>query len=769
MRITTIWILTACLLLAGPPAQARPQSAPAHPEAEAPEQSGFIMNHPGEPVTAVSAAPIAGAGSLECRVTAPDGSPLAGARVTLVGRAGSLVADRDGRCLLDPVPEPPFTLLIARPDGVAIRPVTFGSLPASGALEITVEPAGKTITVVSDVIPDLEVPPGVASTIVGRIDLEQRQPQRLTDVLENLPGTNRTGEGHSVVPGLRGLPKHRTLILLDDGRVTAERRAGPSATFLNPESLDEIEVIRGPGCVAYGSDAFGGVIRARSRMPALDGSTRLRYSLMAGSNAREKGGSAEVMTGLLGGGVLLGVHYRDFDDYDSPEGLVLDSGAEERAVRLAYQTVIGNGVLHIGWRTDQARDVGKPAPDSDVQSTYYPEEDSHRFNLGYERPGPGSWSRLAFSLAWDSYSLVLDKDRHATADEPRRIDQSDVSANDYELRLEAERPLAGFRLVLGANAYGRFDLNAVNRTFDFDLAGAPTTTTSEVSVASARRDDIGIFVGLNRELGRWRLAAGLRGDRVSSRNNGGYFGDMSTSNSDLSGFFAVTYDLGAGFVTTGQVARGFRDALLSDRYYRGLTGRGVITGNPRLEPETSLQYDLSLRYDGSHGLRLAAYGFMYRIDDLIERYKDDGDYYYRNRGEAEVTGIELEAGLAMSETLELQLGAQYLRGEVRNDATPTDDVPAPGLFLVLRGEPSQHWWWMARVAAMARDDRPGPTEKEVPGHTVLDAGLGWSLNDALQLQLLGRNLLDRSYPGSADEEAVLAPGRSVQLVLRGQM
>lgn len=761
MRLTTICLSTH-LLLAVLSLTAWSQS-PTTGEAEA---DGFVVNHTMVPG---AAAPSSESGALECRVSAPDGSPLSGARVTLISRSGSIVADRDGRFAIEPAPEPPFTLLIARPDGVAIRPVTFNALPTEGLLEITVEPAGKTITVVSDVIPDLEVPPAVASTIVGRSDLEQRQPQRLTDVLENLPGTSRSGEGHSTVPGLRGLPKHRTLILLDDGRVTAERRAGPSATFLNPESLDEIEVIRGPGCVAYGSDAFGGVIRARSRMPALNPETQIRYSLMAGSNAREKGGSAEVMTGLLGGGVLLGVHYRDFGDYRSPDGLVLSSAAEERSLRLAYQTVLGNGVLHLGWRSDQARDVGKPSPDSDLKRTYYPEEDSHRFNLGYERPGPGSWSRLAASLAWDSYALVLNKDRHATADQPRHIDQSDVAANDYELRLEAERQLGSFRLVLGANTYGRFNLNAVNRSYDFDLAGAPTATTSTVSVESARRDDLGIFAGLDRELGNWRLAVGLRADRVSTKNSGGYFGNLTSSNSDLTGFLALTYDFGSGLTTTAQVARGFRDPLLSDRYYRGHTGRGLITGNPELEPETSLQYDLSLRYDGSHGLHLAAYGFLYRIDNLIERYKIDGDYFFRNRGEAEVTGIELEAGLALTDALDLQLGAQYLRGEVVDDGSATDDVPAPGLFLVLRGEPSQRWWWMARVATFARDDRPGPTEKEVPSYAVLDAGFGWSLNDALQLQLLGRNLLDRSYPGSADEDAVSAPGRAVQLVLRGQM
>jgi len=54
------------------------------------------------------------AAALECRVVLPDGSALSGARVTVIGRSELLVADGDGRFHLDPVPEIPFVLFIAR-------------------------------------------------------------------------------------------------------------------------------------------------------------------------------------------------------------------------------------------------------------------------------------------------------------------------------------------------------------------------------------------------------------------------------------------------------------------------------------------------------------------------------------------------------------------------------------------------------------------------------------------------------------------------------
>ena len=67
------------------------------------------------------------------------------------------------------------------------------------------------------------------------------------------------------------------------------------------------------------------------------------------------------------------------------------------------------------------------------------------------------------------------------------------------------------------------------------------------------------------------------------------------------------------------MARGFRDPILSDRFYRGPVGRGFIEGNPDLKPETSLQFDVTARY-AAGPVRLAAAGYHYRITDLVERY-----------------------------------------------------------------------------------------------------------------------------------------------------
>ena len=705
---------------------------------------------------------------LDGRVLGPDGRPVAGARIQVLGRPGTTVSDRDGRFTLQPDPQPPFDVLVSLPDGVAVRPIPVDALPETGPLELRTELAfADEVTVVSGASADLELPPAAAFTLTGRADIVQRGPQNLADITENIPGAGKVGDDHAAVPTLRGLSAGRTLILLDDGRVNAERRAGPSASFLDPFTIAEVEVVRGPGSVAYGSDAFGGVIRARTHIPSPGEPTTLRYAVAGASNVGEQAANAEVGTNLLGGGLALGASYRVFDDYTDGNGdEVVNSGAEFKGFRLGWQRGVAGGNLRLLWRTDLARDVGKPATDSDVSQTYYPEEDSNRFTLHYDRPGPGEWSRLSLAASWDAYRLVTNRDRFATPTAGRQVTSADVDANDYGLRLEAERPVGALRLLLGVDANGRFDLSAVNDTLKYDLSGSLSSTVHEVSIEQARRDDLGAFVAVSGSLVGVALSAGLRGDTVKTENSGGYFGDRDTSNASLSGFAAATFRLAEGLEFAVQGAHGFRDALLSDRYYRGISGRGFITGNPDLEAETADQLDGALRY--RYGMsQLALYGYLYRIDDLIERYKDGNDYYFRNRGSAEMKGVELEGSLELSPGLTLQAGLQMLRGEVRDDGQPTDGVPADGGFVVLRQELGGRWWWMTRAAAYARDERAGPTEKPIPGYALFDAGVGYRLSAALELQLYGRNLTDQAYSSSADSAAVLAPGRSVQLSLRG--
>ena len=705
----------------------------------------------------------------EVRLTGPDGQPLAEARVQIHGVSGERLSDGRGVIEITPWPATPFQILVFRADGASFRPVTVTAPPRATPLEIRLELVlDQELTVVAALPEDPALPPASAATRLGGEELRHRQPGTLATALETIPGASIARGDLSAVPALRGLPKNRTLILLDQGRVSSERRAGPSASFLDPETLSGLEVIRGPGTVAYGSDAFGGVIRATSRQSPLDPAAGLRYALSGSAGSDACGAVAETVLSAGPGGLLLGGQFRRFLDYCSPEGTVDNSAGREAGFRAGYTAVLAGGLFQCGWRSDFARDVGKPATDSAVIRAFYPEEASHRLGARLEVPGPGGWDRLAVSGLWDSYRLVTGRDQLPVAGAARQLTLSTVEARDYEVRGEAERPLGPARLLLGVHAFGRYGLNALNETTEFDPDGSPVGMTDELSVESASRRDLGAFAGLGGKSGRLHWSGAVRGDWMAARNRGGYFGDRSVSHAAVSGFLAGGLTIAPGLTADGQFSRGFRDPMLSDRYYRGISGRGFITGNPDLAPETSHQLDLALQYEG-RAVRLAAFGYLYRIRHLVQRYREGRDYFFRNRGEAEVRGVELEGEYRLAPAFTLLFGGHYLRGRVLDDGSSTDDIPAPGFFLALNGTMGAgRIWWTARGTAFGRDERPGPSEKVIPGAAIFDAAAGWKLGDRLGLQLGLKNLFDQPFFASADEKSVLAPGRTLQLTIRGE-
>jgi hemoglobin/transferrin/lactoferrin receptor protein len=361
---------------------------------------------------------------------------------------------------------------------------------------------------------------------------------------------------------------------------------------------------------------------------------------------------------------------------------------------------------------------------------------------------------------------VTDQDRHATATAPRTIERADVSARDFQARVVAERRLSGAHLEAGIDVNGRRGLEAYEERVLFDAAGAEVGADRTAAIERAHRTNLGVFGSIQAPLApRVILGAGLRGERVTAANRGGFFGDRSSRHAALSGFGSITLSGPRGFSINGQVARGFRAPLLSDRYFRGPSGRGHVTGNPDLAPETSLQFDAAIRYTAPR-IRAAFYAFHYRVADLIERYEDGIDVFlFRNRGRSRVRGLEAEAQAGLGAGYTVQLAAQLTRGRVIDDGGAPDGIPPASISLQLRKAVGARGFVQGRGALMARDDFPGPTERITPGYGVLDLSAGWMLSPGLEIRALGRNVLDQEFLVSADTRTVPAPGASVAVTL----
>jgi outer membrane receptor protein involved in Fe transport len=703
-----------------------------------------------------------GEGVFRGRVLDQAGAPLDRAVVSIVGVNGSVLTDRDGRFSWSPAPTPPFQVIVVRADGVVAPPIVVSRLD-SGPTDVRLDTLAHEALTVVGVAPSIDAAPAAGTTLLSGAQLAERTPENLMQALETIPGVNQVSEGHASVPAIRGLARGRTLFLIDGARVSAERRVGPSATFLDPVVAEGIDVARGPGSVAYGSDALGGVVSVRTRRAEPGSPLRSRITGAYGVGVPQVRGSVEVSKGLDRGGILVQAHARDAEDYRSAEGEVFNSGWEDRGLLGRFAHALGEGVLTTTWQSDFGRDFERPRNNSRAVRFYYPFENSHRLTASYQTPNVAGFDAMEFTGFVGTYEQRTDQDRFPTGTSGRSIERADVSAKDFHLKATGQKLFARSRLEVGADVNGRFGLEALDVLQGFDLAGNLVRDTTNVSVDSARRIDAALFAQADVALGAvGRASAGARVDRVTTRNVAGFFGDRSTSNTALSGFGALTVGSSRGWSATAQVSRGFRDPVLSDRYFRGPSGRGFITGNPDLDPEHSLQFDLSTRYTTSRA-QVAVYLYQYRIDDLIERYQEQPDFFFfRNRGRGRLRGVEVEARTDLGAGYSVELGFQRSSGIAVGDDAALDDI-SPATYSLLGRKQFGRGYALVHLAVSADDDRPGPTEIAAPGSSLVDLGGGWRISGRIEVRGLVRNLFDDDYYASPDARFVLAPGRSVLL------
>jgi outer membrane receptor protein involved in Fe transport len=688
--------------------------------------------------------------------------PIFGAEVAIVGHRGAVRTDSDGRFRWTvPPPPAPVTLVVILPDGRVARPIRLTEWTSDRDLVLVAEPAIAEGVTISGAAASIDNAPAASTTLLPRADLEMREPVTLSQALENVPGVSFIAEGQGAVPAIRGLARGRSLTLIDGSRVSTERRAGANASFLDPAAVDSVEVARGPASVAYGSDAFGGVIAVRTRRAAYGSPLSARIAGTAGAGIPESRADVEVSRGYAADAFLVGVRAREFDDYRAPTGTIPNSGWRDGGVSARWDHDAGERSWSIGWQTGLSRDIGRPRSDTASLIATTPYEDSHRLSGTYEKQSAAWFRNVRLDGMFGVSRERTQQDRVATPRQPRNLTQSDMSSREVQLRLTGDRALGPVRFEAGADLNGRYGLEAIDTTVAYNQTGAIASIQSNASIVSAHRTDLGIFGQADAQVSaRVRLAAGLRGDSVRNDTDGGYFGVRQVTNSATAGFAGATFVVTPHTTLTAQIARGFRDPTLTDRFYRGPSGRGFVEGNPDLLPETSRQVDLMARWE-LRQVRVSGAYYDYRISNLVERYlAGSSDFFFRNRGAARIRGAEIEAQAALPAAVVMELSAQVSRGTDAVSGTPIDDIAPRSVTAVLRRAAGTRLGSYLRVSAIARHDSAGPSEVPTPGVLLIDAGSAWHWSARVEMRAVVRNLLDRAFYSSAGPRWVYAPGRN---------
>ena len=688
-------------------------------------------------VAAMLAGPVTAA--VEGMVVTTSNAPVEGARLELVGGEGFAVTDASGLFRFAEV-TPPATLRVVHPRFQLLEVEVSAEAGAILVLLPKQKVYGEIVVTANREASGAIQPISVPTSSVSPLD----RPAPVTSVVElaeSVPGVAENGQGGLFQAySIRGTGGQRVLTLVAGTRILTERRAGATASFIDPLLLGRVNVVRGPYSSYYGSGALGGVLEAVPRR--FDGAT-----VDVGWESEGDGNYQLVGFDLEGWSV--GVARRASNATESADGQLLPGQFEQYSATVGKVWTLDGGLeLDLLLAPSIGDEIGKPNRRYPSRITTYPEERHLVGRLAVRRPNVWHLDLYAHPNSLDTRNLKSDE-------------HSLVTNEAFDLGLNFQRELtlpAEINARLGVDYFGRRGVEATEWVTDLVDATTQTFTTLD-----GRQDELAVYGALRRSFAAITVEAGGRLTWIEQANRGA----ETTDDSAATGFVGVTAGLVDGIELVANIGTGFRFPGLSERFFSGSTGRGEVVANRALDPERSLTTDVGLRFFGSR-VFAAAYVYRTEIDDYIERIDlEDGVRTYVNLTAGTITGLEVEGFWQASDHLRLDWAGQLTEGEADDGSalaeSPADRVTVGGTYSDGRWRGSLRW-----QHRLDKDD-PGPGEVAVDAAEIVSASIQYSVREGLNLVVFGSNLLDETYLPSADDLALPATGRSIGLGIRWSM
>lgn len=136
------------------------------------------------------------------------------------------------------------------------------SIEVTNDLPVTVVTASRTAQAINTVPASISV--------ITKDQIQQSPVNEIPNLLRQNASLNVVttgGYGQQTSIFTRGTESKHTLVLLDGVRINNATSSAASINFLDTSDIGQIEVLKGPASVQYGSDAIGGVIQLISTKP----------------------------------------------------------------------------------------------------------------------------------------------------------------------------------------------------------------------------------------------------------------------------------------------------------------------------------------------------------------------------------------------------------------------------------------------------------------------------------------------------------------------
>ncbi|MCK6442612.1 TonB-dependent receptor plug domain-containing protein [Elstera cyanobacteriorum] len=572
------------------------------------------------------------------------------------------------------------------------------------------------VNVTAQRLPSRSAETGSAVTVITPTEIEKRGSVEVLDLLKRAPGVavaRNGGFGATANLRIRGSDVGQVLVLIDGVRVNDAADASAAYDFagLTADSVERIEVLRGPQSALYGNDAMGGVVNIITKKGR--GPAKITAMTEAGSyqTFRQQAGISGAQDGFDYALTAAHSQTKGFSRiYAGPE----KDGAEQASIT-------GRG----GYRFNETFRLGVSGGYQHLESDFDPSA---------TRDGPAvATSKKLFGRV-DGTATLLD----GRFENILSLTASDTD-RDYDEPLGFYRTSRYEGQTYGAEYQGNLTL------FGQDvLTGGLSTRTDKARTTTNGKAGPRFSQDTNSVFGQYKWKAteaftvtlGGRYDDVES------FGGKGTYR--LTGAYRIA---STGTTLRASYGTGAKAPTLFQRF-------DPLYGNRALDLETNKGFDAGIEQEIGKTLTVSAGVFHTRYRNLIQ-YQGLG---YTNIGRATMRGAEF--GVTWKPLSDLSLAANYTYLEAEDGSTDQRLPRRPKHTVNLTADYAVTEKWQVGGAmrfVTEQNDNSFSSDKIPPG-LIFDARTAYQVMPWAQVYLRADNLFDADGRESARYRA---PGRSV--------
>lgn len=615
------------------------------------------------------------------------------------------------------------------------------------------------------------------ATVLRGDELRNKLGNTLGDTLSQELGVSASSFGPGASrPIIRGMEGPRVKILQNGMSVL------DASTFSNDHAVAgegatarQIEILRGPAALLYGSGAIGGVVNiVNDRIPTTlvgkpTGEAEVRYSSV--DHGKQVSTSVDGSTGNIG--LHLDGNFRDADDYRIPGNVVLGDASSGSGTLPNSFTRAGS----LGFGGSYIQNWGHIGASVGVNDDRYgiPTEERSYIKLKQTRFDIDGLIKEPFAN-FESLRLKIGNTDYEHAEHHEDGDTAVTFKNRaLESRLElTHKPFAGW--------HGTFGLQTENSEFSALPADDHGHGHSHATVPLTKTESIAAFLVEQKDFGPVRASAGARVESIKRKPDaasGNTNRDFTLGSYSVGGLWTFTPGYGLGL--TGSIAQRAPsvEELYSDGAHEATATFDI--GDANLRKETSRNIELSLqkteglfRWKANvfhNSVKNYVYGEMGGLVDDHGDPDPTGEYTQRSwsQNDARIRGAEVEVSYnRFGEGIGLRAFADTSRGKL------TDGLGNLPLQPVTRygGEVSYRQGnWQSGVSVLHADKQRRLASFEdfaTPSYTKVDASLSYTQRTnsmPITWFAMVKNLLDEDIRLSTSVLSEVAPQSGRNLIV----